>query len=176
MRFCLCHARTGFEAADDTHVTIVASFLCRIQWKRRPYFRLSRIVETRSHHADDGSAFPTHYDLAANRIPVSAKAALPQSVTKDRDRLATGLRIVSLQSAALQAGCAEEREEITGYRRAVDAFGFIAVIEQHATRDETSQMLKDLILVLPIGEIRNRHIALRDSLRCVNAFEHHNSI
>ena len=38
------------------------------------------------------------------------------------------MRIVSLQSAALQAGCAEEREEITRYHRAVDAFGFIGLV------------------------------------------------
>ena len=76
----------------------------------------------------------------------------------------------------MQARCAEEGEEVSGYGRAMDAFCLIAIIEQQATRDETGYVLEDLILTLPIGEIRNRHIALRDSLRRVDAFEHYDSI
>src|SRR5437660_9086714 len=96
LRFCLCHARTGFEAADDTHVTIVASFLCRIQRQRYPHLRLNRIVETLRHHANDSRGLPADRDFAADDVRVGAKAALPQSITDDCNRVSSGLSVIRL--------------------------------------------------------------------------------
>src|ERR687896_918017 len=96
-------------------------------------------------------------------------------MTEHRDLFSTRLRVARLHHAPGDWRGAKEWKELGRHDSKAQTFGFISTAQKNATRIKSGDLFKRLALLLPVDDVRHRHVALRDSLRRIDSFEENNA-
>ena len=113
------HRGSRREPAD--HLPEGDVMIVRLQDRREPKFLNG--VETRRHHANDGTRHAVERYRLAQHIAAALEVSAPEGIAQDRD-LGGGGRLLFGPKAATELGLHTQRgEEVGGYLLAVNSYG-----------------------------------------------------
>ena len=146
------------QASDHRQVSRGACLrLLGCQGEGRPDVGAERKVESGRGHADHFMRHGVDQDRPPEDAVVAAKSPLPETMADDHTAV-TPRGLFGRGERATERRLHPERvEEIGGDTKAGDALGFLAGREVHLPPVERSQLIEDIGLFLPVGEVGWRH-------------------
>src|SRR6185295_4808362 len=104
--------------------------------------------ETSRKHTDDCESISVEQELAADDVWIAGKAATPQTLADDGDRMrAGGLVVFSRDHTPHLCAHAEDVEEVSGNDRAVDEIGLIVTVETGGDAAPGDHSIEDIVLI-----------------------------
>src|SRR6185369_11602940 len=146
-----------------------------VQRERGPCFGVVRIIKSRWHDADDRGGFSVEHYLAVHNTRRAAEPSLPKRVTDYDHGLDALLHVAGLQCAALNRIRFEEWKKFAGHARAAHALSLVAGSQKQTSRKESRDLFERRGLLLPIDDVRHRHVTLRNSLPRIDPIEQNDS-
>ena len=141
--------RVKVAAGSQTH-------LARILRRRGPRFGVSRQLELRRHHPDNGEVALGERQCLCDNVWVATEAPLPEAVAQHHD-VATGREFIRREGAAQQWQHPESGKKLIRHPRCGDQFRLFAVEQCQGPAGIGRQIRERLALALQVKEVGRRY-------------------